>query len=231
MIMKLSENHKINISKSLKKAHSEGRHPGWEHINSNPDKMSYPEKFIQKILINNNIYERYSVLHNLKINKYFLDFAIIELKIDIEIDGSQHFRNDLAILHDKKRNLLLESIGWKIYRICWIEFNNDTKQQILKLLNFIENAEKQTSVYYDIKLFKKQKKTKNEIILDRKNKYYKSQEHYIDIVLNSNINFLKYGWVQKVAILINQKPSKVNKWMKNIMPDFYTKCYKRKIPR
>lgn len=38
------------LSNSLKKAHSEGRHPGWKHVNSDINKRSYPEKFFIKVL-------------------------------------------------------------------------------------------------------------------------------------------------------------------------------------
>ena len=41
-------------SESMKKAHAEGRHPGWSFINSDPTRMSYPEKYIKKCLHQNN---------------------------------------------------------------------------------------------------------------------------------------------------------------------------------
>lgn len=62
-----------------------------------------------------------------------------------------------------------------------------------------------------------------------KNNYKKSQEKYIDLILNSSIDFSKFGWVNKVAVIIKQKPQKVNAWMNKIMPAFYQeKCFKKK---
>ena len=55
----------------------------------------------------------------------------------------------------------------------------------------------------------------------------KEQEKYIDLVINSEIDFTKLGWVTKVGKIINQKPQKVKYWMERMMPDFYKKCYKR----
>lgn len=61
-----------------------------------------------------------------------------------------------------------------------------------------------------------------------KKNWDESQYHYIDIIKNSDIEFDKFGWVNKVAVIINQKPQKVNKWMQRMMLDFYNdKCFKR----
>jgi len=49
-------------------------------------------------------------------------------------------------------------------------------------------------------------------------------------VLNSNINFGKYGWVNEVSRILNLSPQKVSIWMKRHLPEFYEKCcFKRKI--
>lgn len=50
-----------------------------------------------------------------------------------------------------------------------------------------------------------------------------------DKIINSDIDFAIYGWVKKVALLINRKPQKVNYIMKKYLSDFYEeKCFKRK---
>lgn len=56
------------------------------------------------------------------------------------------------------------------------------------------------------------------------------QTKLITAVLNSGIDFKKFGWVNKVAVVINQKPQKVCNWMKRIMPEFYTQCFKKQMP-
>ena len=64
---------------------------------------------------------------------------------------------------------------------------------------------------------------------NNKKDYNKKQEQYIELILNSDIDFSKYGWSGQVAKIINQKPQKVNQWMKRYMFDFYnTYCFKRK---
>jgi len=225
----------IKLSNAMKLAHKEGRHPGWTHINANKNRRSYPEQFILDILYENKIIDKYKIVEKLPINKYFLDFAIIDLKVDIEVDGEQHYRNEEAINHDKIRNEYLISKGWKIYRINWKEFNKNKKHEIYKLINFIENVNNNSSVFYDITnviLSKKPKYGNRELYFENiKNEYSKTQQHYIPLILNSNIDFSKFGWVNEVSNIINKKPQKINKWMKRFLPNFYeNKCFKRNAP-
>ena len=62
-------------------------------------------------------------------------------------------------------------------------------------------------------------------------KFEKSQQQYIEKIVNSNIDFSKFGWVNQASKIINQKPQRVNQWMKRFMSDFYNdNCFKRKLP-
>lgn len=231
-----SEETKQKLSSALKLAHATGKHSGWSHINSRNDKTSYPERFFIEVLKNNGLYDKYNIEQKLSIGKYFLDFAIIDLKLNIEIDGQQHFRTDDAILHDKIRNEYLINKGWKIYRICWIEMMQKTQEIIEHFINYINNIDNETNHYYVISdiVLKRQPKygtreDYNKILKENKEKYNIEQQKYIDLVLNSDIDFSKFGWVNKVALIINQRPQKVNIWMKRFMSEFYyTKCFKRK---
>lgn len=51
----------------------------------------------------------------------------------------------------------------------------------------------------------------------------------VEKVKLSNIDFSKFGWVGKVAIVINKHSQKVNGWMKKYMPDIYENAFKRKF--
>lgn len=49
------------------------------------------------------------------------------------------------------------------------------------------------------------------------------------LIKNSSIEFNKLGWVEKVSLILNITPQRVNNWMKTNMNDFYEqKCFKRK---
>lgn len=52
----------------------------------------------------------------------------------------------------------------------------------------------------------------------------------IELILSSNIDFSKFGWVSKVSKILNISPQKVNGWFKRYMSEFYNNnCFKRKI--
>ena len=51
----------------------------------------------------------------------------------------------------------------------------------------------------------------------------------ISIVMASDIDFGRIGWVTEIALLLGKKPQKINEWIKINMPQFYeTRCFKRK---
>ena len=114
---KHSEETKNKISESRKK-----------YLKENPDKVpyklnhsskeSYPEKYFNELFLNENIkVERYYY-----IGLYELDFCIPDKKIDIEIDGEQHYVDERIEKSDINRNEFLEKLGWTIIRIRWKDY-------------------------------------------------------------------------------------------------------------
>lgn len=134
----LSDETKNKISKALIKAHKEGRHPGWKHINSDKSRRSTPEKIFFKFLNENNFFKKYNISEKLQVGKYFLDFAIIDKKIDVELDGDQHYRKE-SIEHDKKRDQFLNDNGWVIYRMSWYKLRNNIKNELKIFCDFLES--------------------------------------------------------------------------------------------
>ena len=230
MKTELSKEHKEKISISLKKAHKNGNHPGWSK--QNLERRSYPEKKFLEIIQNNDLDKEYQLIEQLKVNKYFLDFAFIDIKVDLEIDGSQHFRSEENIVHDKNRDNYLISLGWKIYRIKWIDYCNQPIKEIQEFINWIKNVKSESSRFYSLEeanpRYIRKNNRKDHFIL--KNKQYELEQlKYVDLIKKSNINFTKQGWVKQVAIIINKKPQKVTHWMRKFMYDFWNvNCFKRK---
>jgi very-short-patch-repair endonuclease len=229
---KLSKEHRDNISKALKKAHESGKHPGWSHVNSSRNYMSRPEKTFEKMLKEYGISDKYNIKYGLPVSKYFLDFALLEYKIDIEIDGVQHIRNKNNIEHDKIRDTFLLKEGWKVYRISAKELLN--KNVINDLTKFIENTSNYRS-YDPIEILKQYRGPKykygsrSEYSKAIKEKNNEKVKPIIQELLNSNIVFEKYGWVGEASKIIGITSQKVKKWMERYMPDFYKdRCYKRK---
>lgn len=227
----MTNEQKENISKSMIKCHAEGRHPGWSK--QNLLKRSIPEIHFNKILNENGLFNIYTIKEQLKIGKYFLDFAFIELKVNLEIDGIQHIRIEKAILHDKIRNEFLESKGWKIYRIFWKTYYDNSQIEYDKFISWLKKIDENQSYYYPIIDCKESKNipkygTRFDYFKNKKLEYKITQKESILSIEKSDIDFSKFGWVKQVSKLINKKSQKISKWMKIFMPDFYQeKCFKR----
>lgn len=96
-------------------------------------KKNYAEEYFFNCLQNTNFVSKYRILN------YELDFADIEFKIDLEIDGDQHFVDKRIIEHDKQRNQKLIELGWTIYRVRWSEFQKQSFEQKKFLISSIIN--------------------------------------------------------------------------------------------
>ena len=94
---------------------------------------SYPESIAIKVL--NNIGIDYE--YEMPLGKYFVDFAIHSKMIAIEIDGQQH-KLEERIKTDLKKDTLLKSLGWKVFRIKWP--NDNIIESILSILRSTPSA-------------------------------------------------------------------------------------------
>lgn len=105
-----------------------------KYLMENPDKVpyllnhsskeSYPEKYFTDIFKNEGI----DVIKNFRIGLYELDFSIPIKKIDIEVDGSQHYNDKKIVVSDIKRTKYLESRGWTVIRIDWAKYQKLSKE-------------------------------------------------------------------------------------------------------
>lgn len=151
-----SQETKDKISKSRK-----------DFLKNNPDKVpyllnhsskeSYPEKYFTEVFENENI----DVVKKFRIGLYELDFCILSKKIDIEIDGSQHYSDKKILISDKRRTDFLESNGWNVVRIDWMKYQRLNKEEkesfIYNLKSYIDNL----SIKPEMENYKKSKKDKN----------------------------------------------------------------------
>lgn len=111
------------------------------YLKSHPDQVpyllnhssreSYPEIYFASVFQNEKIF----LAKEFQVGIYRLDFADIENKIDIEIDGDQHYLDKKIVASDARRNKYLEELGWKIIRIKWSTFRKlkyNEKRQFLE---------------------------------------------------------------------------------------------------
>ena len=197
--------------------------------------MSYLEQwFYDEVVIKHNLTEKYDIVNELSVYPYFIDFAFQNIKVAVELDGKCHFiHGETRNGHDRKKDEFLINQGWKVFRIGYIENNEETINEFLTYISKIEAGEKELPnrmfKYSEVKELKKPKRTWEEWLLQKRNLNLELNKPLIDLVKNSDIDFSTYGWVEQVAILIDKKPQTINRWMKKYMLEFYeTKCFKRK---
>jgi very-short-patch-repair endonuclease len=118
-----------------------------EYLAANPDKVpyllnhssrcSYPEQYFIEVFKQYNL----NVKKSYRVGTYELDFALIDIKVDIEIDGEQHYVDKRIVEHDKKRTKFLTDLGWKTKRIRWSEYQRLNFEEKKKFIEeFIANV-------------------------------------------------------------------------------------------
>ena len=219
---KLSDEQKGKISKARKKYLMENPDMVPYKINHS-SKISYPERYFKRIL--KGFISQYRIPETL----YEIDFANPDKKIAIEIDGEQHYSDKKMIDHDLKRDLVLKSLGWRTIRIRWSHYKVLSKEQreeiIENLMSHSYNIEEKITLYKDHKI-----RIENE----SKNKRLKKKEDLLNdkikMILESEIDFSKFGWVKEVSILLNVSENSGGRFIRKHMKDFYEEsCFKRRI--
>ena len=224
-----SEESKEKISIARKKWISENR----DKFNWNIRKgKSHPCEKLKALLRDKNInfIEEYSPFEE----RFFsIDIAFPDKMIAIEINGNQHYdKNGELAAYYQERHDFIESKGWKVYEI---HHSLVYKDNFMDGINYILDQSNILSDF-DYKNWSTISETKrlnrlNESI-EKVNKKKEKIELLKQTILDSNINFSKLGWVEKVSKILSNQPQKVNIWMKKNMTEFYEKeCFKRKTKR
>lgn len=130
-----SDLQKTKISVSMKKAHAEGRahNIGSSRWNNEP---SWPEKFFHQVVVNE--FSDKNCTQEFPFQRFSLDFAWVEKKRCIEIDGAQHERPEYKV-RDERKDTALVANGWKVLRIKWSDLYSDTKYWIQAAKDFIHD--------------------------------------------------------------------------------------------
>jgi len=132
---KPTEIQKKQISNAMKKAHAEGRawNIGKSRWNNEP---SYPEKFFIEVI--KNEFDDKNYVREFNVGLYSIDFAWVNKKLAIEIDGQQHEKEEYRLRDERKDKILIEN-GWIVLRLKWVDICNDTQNYIKMAKQFIDN--------------------------------------------------------------------------------------------
>jgi hypothetical protein len=193
--------------------------------------FSYLESWFSDKCTEYELYKIYDICYDYSVYPYFIDFAFLNVNVAVELDGKCHFDNgDKRLEHDTKKDNKLIEKGWRVFRIKYNEIKDDTK--ILELIHFISTESSVKN--YDERLYryKEIKKIKTDSIKKIKIKTNKKGvpiSDLIEMILNSGIDFSKFGWVNKVSELLGISENKGGVWVRQHMPEFYnSKCFVRK---
>lgn len=155
-----------------------------------------------------------------EIHKYYPDFIVNDEYVEIKgyLNKKDKYKftanldKPLKVILGKENNIYIKYVKEKYETNNLVMLYTTSKhKQLKKKKQFEKNKQQETK-----------KKAKE---LDKYNK----NMLLVDKLLNSNIDFTKYGWVSKAAEILNKKPQKINNWMKTYMFDFYNnECFKRK---
>ena len=211
--------------------------------------MSWPEKVFINAVERTGWYEKFEITREKSFYPYFVDFAFENVKVAVEIDGSQHDHPERKASDDKK-DVLLISQGWRVYRVKAKQVLSDVKAVICELELFIGEVETEQKTselltgkekkLKESKLKKKRKtselltgKEKKELEVKRKREENrKVKEEEIRKLVEERkkafeiVNMFKFGWVQKIAEVWNLSHTQTKRWVRKYHPE--VEYYQRK---
>lgn len=161
---------------------------------------------------------------------YSIDIAFPDIKFGIEINGNQHYNKDGTLKeYYRNRHNEIVSAGWQLLELHYSIAYNLSKFDTLYTIK----EQPDYSSYFEERELRKAKRIIPEargVKLSRKTD--EKWEPYKELVINSGVDFAKFGWVSKISKVLNLKDQNVNGWMKRYLPDFYEeKCFKRSCAR
>jgi very-short-patch-repair endonuclease len=117
--------------------------------------LSYPERlFLDKITLE-NWGEKYRIEREWSVFPFFIDFAFLNEKVAVEIDGSQHQLEERKNQDEKKDKHLKEN-GWVVVRVTESEVKKNLNTFLFELEKILNSADKKEN--YSFGIFSKKEK-------------------------------------------------------------------------
>lgn len=103
--------------------------------------MSYPEKCLFALLNDSGLSDRFLIVREYSVYPYFIDFAFVDEKVAVEIDGSQHLLPD-RVEKDKSKDDLLLSLGWRVIRFTARQVMHNGDEVIKSIESMLSDSTK-----------------------------------------------------------------------------------------
>lgn len=183
--------------------------------------LSYPEKLFLEKVYGLCLDKKYSIVREYSVFPYFIDFAFVNEKVAVEIDGSQHLLPERKERDDKKDELLKED-GWFILRVSENEVKTNINSVFDTIISIINDRPKIQSMKLGVVKFpkKRQKKerescglTKGEIerSINQRRVTRPSYQELIDLV--------KTNGYSKTGRMFGVSDNSIRKWIKSYEKD------------
>lgn len=193
-------------------------------------KMSYLEKwFYNDVICKFSLDGRHKIYAEKRVASFLIDYAFVDEMIAVEIDGKCHFTNgNERVEKDKRKSDFLQEKGWYVYRIAYDEIKDRPAETTQRFLEFLERKSESSGTNVDEGYFlsrqetaalrRKQQEQKQQEKKDKKEKQIQERR---DQILESGIDFSKYGWVNEVSKILGITGQATGRWIRRYMPDFY----------
>lgn len=167
---------------------------------------------------------------------YRLDIAFPDEKIGIEINGSQHYNKNGDLNHATlEKQKFFEEHGWKIFQIHYRKCFSIKIEEFQDILSLPIHDKEYVKEDFDfLRKFKekkkKEKEEKHQKILNKiKEEKEQREENYKNIIISliesSNIDFSKFGWVDKAKTYIQEKYGYCPKMLKRTISKYYPEFF------
>ena len=163
-------------------------------------------------------------------DRYFsIDIAFPDIKMGIDVNGNQHYNKDGSLKpYYQERHDLIVAAGWNLIELHFSAcYNTKVIDAVIDV-----GVQPDYSEYFKLKADRDDERRRIRETLPRgvkqNLKYAEAQKDRIALVRASDINFSKFGWVDKVSKLTGVIQQKVSKWMEKFVPEIYATAFKKK---
>ena len=215
--------HRCKHSDATKKLQSKRR---FEYMRNNPDyhvlrktiEPSWPEKIFIKGLKDYGFYNKFSIEREKCFHPYFADFAFLNVKVVVEVDGEQHLKL-YRKQKDKEKDKLITSKGWRVFRVTAKQVKNNIKLVLDDLLVFIgNNYEKAYTSKIVTEKEKKDIKLKKKRLLNNINREIQEIKRRHNFLIEYNNINKSHGWVMELGRKLNVSHTQIRRYIKKYIP-------------